>query len=338
LLSPAAIDSDTGYRYYAPGQLRDARLVDALRRANVPLSVIATALRDPTAFDTAGWRRVLDDESTARRAALDEALDLLSVGHEQAPGTEGLEMMTLTVAARTERGSSRASNEDAAIVGDRVAGVADGMGGAPGGDIASALAANIVVAGFAGTGAGELAAVVRSANAAIRDRAASDARLGGMGTTLCCAGLVDEDGSVAVVNVGDSRAYLLHGGELRQITEDHSITAEMVRLGTLAASEVPQHPHRHVLTRVLGGGPSVEADVAIIDLVGDDLLMLCTDGLTNEVADDEIAHLMLLGGTPAEVADRLVGHALAAAAEDDVTVVVVRRPPEALSRTEDVRA
>ena len=237
-------------------------------------------------------------------------------------------MTTLTAAARTETGPSRPINQDVAIVGDRLVGVADGMGGTPGGEIASSLAATVVLAGFGGASAGELAAVTRSANAAIFDRGAADSALTGMGTTLCCAGLVD-DGSVVVVNVGDSRAYVLHDGELRQVTDDHSVTAEMVRQGLLEEPDASRHPLRHVLTRVLGVLPTVEAGVAIIDLAAEDLLLLCTDGLSKALTNDDIARLLSLGGGPSELADRLVAGAIGAGTDDDVTVVVAQasRPP-----------
>jgi protein phosphatase len=323
LLVPAAVDSDTGYRYYGPGQLRDARLIDALRRADVPLSDIATALRDPTALDQQHWQRQLDSRSAARQAGLDEALRLIAEAGESPQRMEGSSMTTLTIAARTETGSVRESNQDAVIAGERIVGVADGMGGAAGGDIASSLAAAVLEAGFDGSAASELAAITRAANSAIFDRAAADSTLTGMGTTLCCAGVV-ADGTVVVVNVGDSRAYLLRDGDLRQITSDHTVTAEMLRRGQLDEAEAAQHPHRRVLTRVLGGGPTVEADTVTLDAADGDLLMLCTDGLSNALSNEEIAQLMTSGGTPSEITERLVDHALAADGQDNVTVVVGR--------------
>ena len=323
LLVPAAVDSDTGYRFYAPGQLRDARVIDALRRADVPLSDIAKALRDPTAFDYQQWQRQLDSQSVARHAGLEEAIRLIAVESESSRRTERHLMKTLTVASRTETGPVRATNQDAVIIGDRLAGVADGMGGAPGGEIASALAAAVVEAGFEGSAVSELGAVTRSANAAVFKCATTDSVLAGMGTTLCCAGLVG-DSTLAVVNVGDSRAYVLRNGELRQITDDHTVTAEMVRQGQLDESEAAQHPHRHVLTRVVGGGPAVEADTVTIEVVEGDLLMLCTDGLWTELTNDEITQLLTGGGTPSEIVDRLVDGALATGGHDNVTVVVAR--------------
>jgi protein phosphatase len=321
LLVPAAVDSDSGYRYYAPGQLRDARVIDALRRADVPLSEIAKALDDPTTFDVGRWRLQLEAESAARRAGLQDAIELMAMSGEVTKDMTSGSMTTFSIAGRTETGPVRATNQDAVITSDRLAGVADGMGGARGGEVASALAATIVEAGFVGRSGSELDAVVRSANAAIFERGRTDSKLAGMGTTLCCAGLVD-DATVVVVNVGDSRAYLLRGEELRQVTEDHTVTAELLRQGHLPASEAAQHPYRHVLTRVLGGGPTVDVDLATIDLVEGDLLLLCTDGLSNQLDDDQIAQLMAAGGSASEIADRLLDAALAAGASDNVSAVV----------------
>src|SRR5438309_7916537 len=115
LLVPAAVDSDTGYRYYGPGQLRDARLIDALRRADIPLSHIATALRDPMGLDQQHWQRQLDSRSAARQEGLDEALRLIAEASESPQPMEESSMTTLTIAARTETGSVRETNQDAVI-------------------------------------------------------------------------------------------------------------------------------------------------------------------------------------------------------------------------------
>jgi protein phosphatase len=331
LLVPAAVDSDSGYRYYAPGQLRDANVIDALRRAGVPLSAIATLLADPSGFDFDDWRRHMEDDAAARQEALGEALRLMRSVEDEARTGEGGSMTSLLFAARSETGPVRRTNEDAVVVGDRLAVVADGMGGAPGGSLASSLAVAVVDAGFGGTAASELAAVTRSANAAIFDRAAGDSRLEGMGTTLCAAGLLDE-GSLVIVNVGDSRAYLLRDGGLRQLTEDHTVTAEMVRRGELDEVEAAEHPHRHVLTRVLGGGPTVEVDAFTVDVEDGDVVMLCTDGLSLELSNEDIAELMSRGATPGELADLLVESALAAGGGDNVTVVAGRVTQLSLAR------
>ena len=330
LLVPAAVDSDNGYRYYSPGQLRDAKVIDALRRADVPLAVIATALHDPASFDVEEWARRLDRTSAARRKALTEARRLLPTGPTDPP--KGQAMTTrLTTAARTETGPVRENNEDAVIVDDRLIGVADGMGGPPGGEVASSLAAAVVAAGFTGADRIELAAVTRSANAAIFARAAADRSLRGMGTTLCAAGVLD-DGTLGVVNVGDSRAYLVRGGALRRLTEDDTITAELVRTGVIAPDAAAHHPHRHVLTRVLGVGPRVDVEAITIDVVDGDLLLVCTDGLSGAVDDPQIAEVLARTNELDAIADALVERALSAGGHDDVTVAVARVVSAAVDR------
>jgi serine/threonine protein phosphatase PrpC len=127
----------------------------------------------------------------------------------------------------------------------------------PRGDRASSLAVAIVEAAFTGQSLDELGAALRAANTAIFERAAESEGLEGMGTTVCAAGLTQE-GRLVVANVGDSRAYLLRGGALQQLTEDHSVTAAMVRRGELTEEDAPRHPHHSVLTRAVGVGPTVE--------------------------------------------------------------------------------
>jgi PPM family protein phosphatase len=143
----------------------------------------------------------------------------------------------------------------------------------------------------------------------------------GMGTTLCAAGLTD-DGSLVVVSVGDSRAYVSRNGSLSQLTEDHSVTADLVRRGELSEQDAREHPHRGVLTRALGVGPDVEPDSAVHRAVEGDRLLVCTDGLFNEVADDEITSVMATSGDVQATADALVELALSRGGHDNVAVVV----------------
>lgn len=324
LLVPAAVDASSGYRYYAPGQLRDAQLIDALRTAGVPLVDIFALLRDPAPARLEEWARRIDVDASQRQEALGAARRLLDSGHE-APGhrttTEGRAMPVLTAAARSDIGRVRENNEDAALCLDHVVAVADGMGGHAGGEVAAALAITLIEAAFTGRSVDELVAAVRAANRAIAERADTMAGLEGMGTTICAAGAI-ADGQVAVVNVGDSRAYLFRDGELRQLTDDHSVTGELVRRGELTAAAAAEHPHRNVLTRALGVGSTVDVDAALHDLHSGDRLLLCTDGLFNELTADEITSV--LGSTPdaAAAADALVDIALAHGGHDNVTAVV----------------
>jgi protein phosphatase len=328
LLVPAAVDAASGYRYYAPDQLYRAELIDALRAAGMPLADIRDLLRRPSGDRLDAWERRLADDTTQRRSALDRARRLLAPpagpgnDHDHDPGAKE-PVVKLTAASRNETGRVRERNEDAVLTGERLVGVADGMGGAPGGEVASGLAVALLEAAFTGRSADELAAAVRAVNRAIWERAGVGDGLDGMGTTICAAGLLDDD-TLAVVNVGDSRVYLAHDGTLTQLTQDHSVTAELVRRGTLTEAEAARHPHRSVLTRALGAGPDVELDAAAYPAVAGDRLLACSDGLFNEVPAEDIAAAMTTPGDVQAVADRLVEQALSAGGRDNVSVVVAQ--------------
>jgi serine/threonine protein phosphatase PrpC len=326
LLVPTAVDSVSGYRYYSPGQLREARLIDALREAGMPLADVGALLRDPSGEQLDTWARRVESDAAQRHKALDvarrllaiEATSLSRVDHER---SGKVSMTKLTTVSRTDLGRVRGNNEDAVVGSDRLAAVADGMGGHPGGEVASAVAVALMQAAFTGRSIDELEAAARAANRAIWDRASGSDELEGMGTTICAAGLTN-DGSLAVVNVGDSRAYVLHAGSLTQLTHDHSVTAELVRRGELSERQAHDHPHRSVLTRALGVAPDVELDSTARAAVEGDRLLVCTDGLFNEVPNDEIGSLMAATGDIQATADSLVELALSRGGRDNISVVV----------------
>ena len=230
-------------------------------------------------------------------------------------------MTGLLTDARSERGHVRENNEDAVVTSDRLAVVADGMGGHPGGEIAADMATGLVDAVFTGRSLDELEAAVRAANWAIWDRALGRSELEGMGTTICAAGLLD-DGHLGVVHVGDSRAYLWHQDALIQLTQDHSVTAELVRCGELKVGDAPHHPHYGVLTRALGVGPGVEIDSATHAVVPGDRIIICSDGLFNEVTSDEIATVLAADEDLGAAAESLVGLVASREARDNVSVVI----------------
>jgi serine/threonine protein phosphatase PrpC len=145
--------------------------------------------------------------------------------------------------------------------------------------------------------------------------------LEGMGTTICAAGLL-EDGRLGLVNVGDSRAYLWHEGALTQLTQDHSLTAELVQRGELTTEEAPRHPHYGVLTRALGVGPAVEIDRTILSVESGDRVIVCSDGLFNELSNAEMTRLIARAQQTTEIADDLIERAMAHGARDNVSVVV----------------
>jgi protein phosphatase len=142
-----------------------------------------------------------------------------------------------------------------------------------------------------------------------------------MGTTICAAGLLT-DGHLALVNVGDSRAYLWHEGALTQLTQDHSLTAELILRGELREEEALQHPHYGVLTRALGVAPEVEIDRRTVAVERGDRIVVCSDGLFNEVSDGDIADAMAGDGDLTTIVDNLIDSALAHGGRDNVSVVI----------------
>ncbi|MFN8099679.1 MAG: protein phosphatase 2C domain-containing protein [Dermatophilaceae bacterium] len=228
----------------------------------------------------------------------------------------------IEVGAATHAGHRRAGNEDSALATYPLFLVADGMGGHAAGEVASAIA----VATLAELGPHEpalpaLLEQITTANARIRANAREPGRWG-MGTTL--TGIVAlADGHWAVVNVGDSRVLLARGGELRQLTTDHSEVQDLVQLGVLAPNEAAVHPMRHVITRSLGADDDVDIDHQRLRLVPGDRVLVCSDGLTDDVPADEIYWVLDTAAGPQEAADALVTAALTHGGRDNVTVVVV---------------
>ena len=239
----------------------------------------------------------------------------------------------LRCAARTDVGLVRSRNEDSLWV-DAGRGwllLADGMGGHSSGDLASALAINYVLSRLRDVGETDedderpdgvslLVASVVDANAAIRAAAGQAADINGMGSTFLGALLSPNE--ISYVYVGDSRLYLLRGGALMQLSRDHTLVQEFVDAGRLSAEMAQNHPYRGLLTRGLGVHDEVEPDTGICALRPGDRLLLCTDGLTDMVEEDEIALLLGMPMQADEVAARLIDAAKAAGGRDNVSVIV----------------
>jgi protein phosphatase len=216
----------------------------------------------------------------------------------------------------------RQTNEDSFLVRKGLYVVCDGMGGARGGEVASQMACERMVAiDPVSAGKDDLRAAIASANESISTRSLAEPRLLGMGTTLTLA-LIRDD-TLLLGHVGDSRAYLLHDGALRQLTDDHSWVGEMVRRGELTTAEAAVHPHRSVITKALGTEGEAEPDLVEVALEPGDRLLLCSDGLSGMVSSDSIQELLRRPDGAQAVADALVGAALKGGGEDNVTVVVV---------------
>ena len=238
--------------------------------------------------------------------------------------------MLLRSAARTDVGMRRQDNEDryAIVPGLGLFLVADGMGGHKAGQVASQIAAEAAIRaiealqGATVSLAERLRHAVACANREIFLAAQADAELAGMGTTLV-AMLFGEE-RLALAHVGDSRAYLLRRGRLRGLTDDHSIVAELLRRQAISEEAARAHPHRHVLTRALGVRPRIEPDLAEMTPQPGDVFVLCSDGLTTHVGDDEIAALVEGDVDLEAAAGRLVEAANAAGGQDNVTVLLLR--------------
>jgi PPM family protein phosphatase len=228
--------------------------------------------------------------------------------------------MNVKVGAATDIGQVREGNEDSYLVEEPLYAVADGMGGHRGGEVASSLALETVQQLFE-RHEGTLVDQVVQANRAVFDRSQTDRSVSGMGTTLTAA-LIDGE-KVHLVHVGDSRAYLLRDGALTQLTEDHTLVHRMVMEGEITAEEAETHPHRSILTRALGVDESVEVDEGDVQVQGGDRLLLCTDGLTGMVSEDEIQEVLSDASDPQEAVDRLVKMANRAGGIDNITAVVL---------------
>lgn len=224
--------------------------------------------------------------------------------------------------SRTDVGCVRDHNEDSLVVKPPLYVVADGMGGHAAGEVASEIAVQVIadLAPEAPDGQ-RLSAAVEAANEEIIVAARDGRGREGMGTTATAAMLEGE--RLVIAQVGDSRAYLLHQGKLQQLTRDHSLVADMIEAGRLTPEEARVHPSRSVITRALGSVEGTRPDIYELNVETGDRLMLCSDGLTSMVRDDEIEQILSRAHDPQRCASQLVNAAIAAGGYDNVTVVVV---------------
>jgi protein phosphatase len=227
--------------------------------------------------------------------------------------------------AATDVGRVRHINQDSLVARFGLYAVADGMGGHTAGEVAAEIAVEVFETHGAIVSTQDLIQAVHAMNAAIMERADAEPELSGMGTTLCALALVvnGEQERLALANVGDSRIYVYAGDELQQLTEDHSLVAQLVRDGTLTESQADRHPQRNVLTRALGIDPDVAVDAWEVLPFAGDRFVLCSDGLSNELTDDQIAAVLRRLADPQEAANELVRLANENGGRDNITVVVV---------------
>ena len=231
----------------------------------------------------------------------------------------------------TDTGRQRRANEDSMLARSPLFVVADGMGGAQAGEVASRLAIESFQHGLDDTSdaEGSLATYARAANVSIHERSQADAAHAGMGTTLTAVYVGAEE--VAIAHVGDSRAYCLRDGELLRLTDDHSLVDELIRQGKLTPEEAVEHPQRSVITRALGPEPEVEIDTRSYRARDGDVYLLCSDGLTTMVPDALLAEILLAHGRLRDAGEALIAAANEAGGRDNITVVLLRVEEVALA-------
>jgi PPM family protein phosphatase len=232
--------------------------------------------------------------------------------------------MRLSSFAGTDVGRARSGNEDSYFCGRTVFAVADGLGGHQGGEVASAVAVEPLAA-LDGREFADPAEAAEALTAAIREaNAAGDPGLWGMGTTVTAAALAGER-HLQLAHVGDSRAYLLRDGSLEQLTTDHTVVAELVRRGRLTPAQAAIHPERSILTRAVGLDPRIPVDTPDpLELQDGGHVLLCSDGLTEAVDDDQIAQVLSAEPDGNAACQALIEAANAAGGPDNITVVLLR--------------
>jgi protein phosphatase len=248
-------------------------------------------------------------------------------------------MPVAAYAVASDTGRRRRRNEDNYVVAPPLFAVADGMGGAQAGEVASQLAASALEGedseGLDGTE--RIDALIQEANRRIFDRASTDPSASGMGTTMTVA--LVEGMTVALGHVGDSRAYLVRGEQMEQLTEDHSLVNELVKSGKLSEEEAHAHPQRSVITRAVGTDPDVDVDGFTIEAEEGDVFLICSDGLTDMVEDEEILELLHQHRDDLDKAVKaLVQAANRGGGDDNITAVAFRISADAAPNLEDTVA
>ena len=245
----------------------------------------------------------------------------------------------MNIGVATHTGRKRRHNEDSYVVEPPMFAVADGMGGAKAGEVASGLAAAALKeTGTDGMGGEErVTQLIQEANRRVFRRANEDREASGMGTTMTVA--LVEDGRVVFGHVGDSRAYLIREGSIEQLTDDHSLVAELVRSGRLTPEEAEAHPQRSVITRAVGTEPDVDVDTFTVEPEEGDLFLICSDGLTDMVDDATIIDAIERNREDLdEAAKALVGAANRVGGEDNITVLLVEFGEDAQETADTARA
>ena len=245
-------------------------------------------------------------------------------------------MPVAAYAVASDTGRRRRHNEDDYVVSPPLFAVADGMGGAQAGEVASGLAAGALKGGDSNglDGPAQVDALIQEANRLIYDRASNDPTASGMGTTMTVA--LVEGMTVVLGHVGDSRAYLVRGDTMEQLTDDHSLVNELMKSGKLSEEEAQIHPQRSVITRAVGTDPDVDVDSFTIEADEGDIFLICSDGLTDMVGDEEILELVHRNRNDLEQAVKaLVSAANRGGGEDNITALAFRMAAAPATSLED---
>jgi len=320
LLTPAHVDEVSGYRFYRPDQLEQARLVAWLRRLGMPLARIgvvcglARDAPDQAAEQIAAYWAETEAELAACRALAAHLISYLSGEETAMPGTQPT--LAIQYAARSDIGRRRDRNQDTAYAGRRLLAVADGMGA--GGEAASAAVIEALKPLEGALPAGNLLnAMADAVRQADSDLAAADP---GTGTTLTA--MLWSGSQLALVHVGDTRAYLLRAGELFQVTHDHTVVQVLLDEGKITSEEAESHPQRSLLLQAIGGGGATEPDVSLHDAQAGDRYLLCSDGLTAVVSAAAIQGVLSTPGDPEQAVGRLIDLANEAGGPDNIACVI----------------
>ena len=324
LLPPAAVDSDSGYRFYDPTQLERARLIAWLRRLGMPLARIREVVSQPAQAAAAAveayWAEVVA-ETASREQLATFLVDYLS-GRGTAMSHADV-TLGIRYAARTDSGKVRRSNEDTAYAGARLLAVADGVGGTAGAHASAAAVEALRALEARAVPAGELlnalAEAVGDAERAVQGIAEQE-QDGEAVTTLTA--MLWSGSRLAMVHIGDTRAYLLRGDELFQITHDHTYVQSLVDEGRLTPDEADSHPQRTLLARALTGGGGYQPDLSMHDALPGDRYLLCSDGLTRVATAETLRGVLARKLSPDETVDELITLAYDGGAPDNIACVV----------------
>lgn len=323
LLPPAAVDPESGYRLYDPDQLKQAQVIAQLRRIGMPLAQvrIVCAMEPAAAAEAvdAYWKQAAAD--TAARAHVAAVLiEYLSergtAMHETNP------ILGIRYAARSDIGVVRDSNEDAAYASDRLLAVADGGGGPTGAAASNAAIEALKALELTDVPAAELLTLLAGA-VAEADRTVRAAAADGQQPITTLTAILRAGSQLALVHIGDTRAYLLRGGELSPLTQDHTWVQTQVDQGKLDRDEAAAHPQRALLVRALGaGGQPVEADLALRTALPGDRYLLCSDGLSAVIDRPALYEALSASNDPEQVISSIIELAYAAGAPDNIACVV----------------